>query len=114
MMPAGAAQGYGQAVLAFLNVEGNQPLDNLHEPVYKLLGNILFQHILRNLLVVARKGFQAGNIVRIRDKSHIQRPVSLRRNSVFVAKGHEVQREGVACLPFRKQPVKLRIHLRYL
>ena len=81
-MSAGAAYRYGQTVFSFLNVAGNQLFDEFGSSVDKLLGNVVFQDVLGDLLVVSRQLFEAWHVVRVGDKAHVQGPVGLDRKSV--------------------------------
>ena len=112
-MSAGAAYRYGQTVFSFLNVAGNQLFDEFGSSVDKLLGNVVFQDVLGDLLVVSRQLFEAWHVVRVGDKAHVQGPVGFDWNSVFIAEGHNIEHECAVLAAFGEKPVQLGIHLRH-
>ena len=109
-----AAESHRKAVLALLDVARDKFFDELGSSVDEFLGDIVFQDILGDLLVVACKFFEARYIVRVGYEAHVQSPVGLKGYAVFVSEGHDVDHESAVLASFIEKPIKLCVHLRHL
>ena len=109
-----AAESHRKAVLALLDVARDKFFDELGSSVDEFLGDIVFQDILGDLLVVACKFFEARYIVRVGYEAHVQSPVGLKGYAVFVSEGHDVDHESAVLASFIEKPIKLCVHLCHL
>ena len=74
-MSACAAQGDRQAVFALLDVAGDQAADDLHHAVDKFLRDVMFEHILRDLFIVAGQILETRHIIGVGNEAYIEHPI---------------------------------------
>jgi len=97
-MSACAAQGDRQAVFTLLDVAGDQAADDLHQAVDKFLRNVMFEHILRDLFIVAGQILETRHIIGVGNEAYVEHPVGLDRDPVLVAERHEIENKRIPLL----------------
>ena len=96
VMSARTAQSDCQAVLALLDIIRDQTAYDLCESVDELLRDVMLEHILRDLFVVAGQILKARHVIRIWNEAHVQHPVSLQRNAMLIAERHKIENKGAS------------------